>query len=219
MSVVHASFGGCVYRAQVRYEHATALATLSTVQALEHVATGRFPNPVLISSYDYMHTSNLPQGRAQWLRRQIRDVETAIAISMDSDTWFRDAKQMAAQLRELVSRDWMSWALALAPVRQGGTDRCNLRTLGNAAGGPSVGDPLPWSEIDSWAQAGIPIGGGGFGLAVFNLRWFRNRWLDPEPERCSINTGEDIEMCLSIRRREGQIRVLPVETNHAEFTA
>ena len=61
------------------------------------------------------------------------------------------------------------------------------------------------------------IQAGGFGIVVVNLGWFRDHWKDPWPEDMSIHRGEDIALCLSVKRRKGTIISLAVRTAHASF--
>lgn len=197
--MIRYSFGGCVYKLEVRAEHATALALLA-------MAGGR---EVGLRGIDYTHTSNLPQGRALWLRRAIADTTIDVAVSMDADTWFTDPRAMVIAI-ERAARD-STIAIWGAPVRRGGTaDESNIRDV---AGVAYPMEHLP--DVDALES----IGSVGFGVAIFNVGWFREHWPEPSPEQCSIGTGEDVEMCLAVIRRSGIIAcATDVLTRHAEFT-
>jgi hypothetical protein len=215
------SFGGCVYRMQVDTQHAIALAQLAMVSLM------RDDGPLLAHT-DYMHTSNLPQGRALWLRRQIEEKidgnRLKWAVSVDGDTSF-NAGDLISELHRVDS----GFAIGLAPVRIGGTrDLCNLNLthadellsatmddLGRATNvAPHPGRRAFMEELDEVFKGNRRIASGGFGVAVFNLEWFRHNWRDPAPERVSIDTGEDVEMCRSVRMRGGMIAALAVRTEH-----
>jgi hypothetical protein len=216
------SFGGCVYRMQVDTRHAASLVMLGVGACQTALRDGR-PVPHLLAEIDYMHTSNLPQGRALWLRRQIENGNGALrwAISCDGDTSF-DAAQLLDELHLVDGQT----AIGIAPVRIGGTaSLCNIniddadeqtsKTIDGAA--PLHGRRVFSDELQKVLDGDRQIASGGFGLVVFNLAWFRQAWPDPAPERVSIHTGEDIEFCLSVRDRGGRIIALRVKTDHFAF--
>lgn len=205
------SFGGCAYRQQVHVRHASALAAL----ACAPVKGG----PIL-ASIDYKHTSNLPAGRALWLREQLADMEGRLSwsVSVDSDTTFD-----AAQLHHEITGVDGQFAIGIAPVRIGGTeDLCNVCitdederiSATKITERPGVGRRAFLAELRTVLDGDRIITSGGFGVVVFNLRWFRQCWPDPAPEHVSIDTGEDIEFCRSVRARGGLIRLLAVQTDH-----
>lgn len=211
------SIGGCVYRLMVDTRHAGSLAALGAACIV------RDSGP-LLADIDYMHTSNLPQGRALWLRRQIDNRMIRWAVSVDGDTSFH----AAALLHEMPLVD-ASFAIGLAPVRIGGTaDLCNLNLDaedervqallgddGKVTVVPHHGRRGFWEELQAKLRSSDRrIASGGFGVAVFNLDWFRQCWADPAPERASIDTGEDIEFCRSVRARGGMIAALNIPTDH-----
>lgn len=217
LSVNHFVVGGPAYRQSLHVQHATSLAQLAAYAAMGG------PRDPKMSGVDYRHSSNLPQVRCLWLRDQIAQTSPKLkwAISVDSDQSFNAAHLMS----ELVQVDGQT-AIGLAPVRIGGTvDMCNLllddkdeaiSSDENALIGlPSLGRRIDWAtELKSVLEGDRIIHGGGFGVAVFNLDWFRNVWPDPAPEYCSIATGEDTELCRSVRKRGGIIKALRVATDH-----
>lgn len=212
------SFGGCVYRMLVDGRHAGALAGLTAI------ATVRDDGPQL-ATIDYEHTSNLPAGRMLWLRRQLEHKPALKwAISVDGDTVFRPESLLA----ELARVDGPI-ALGLAPVRIGGTESlCNLCITDedekisaqlSPSGAeiqlaPAHGRRMFDRELRAVLDGDRRISSGGFGVAVFNLEWYRHHWKRPSPEAVSIDTGEDIEHCRSIRTRGGEIIALNVRTDH-----
>lgn len=210
------SFGGCVYRLMVSTQHAGALASLAVS------ASVRGDGPQL-ADISYMHTSNLPQGRALWLREQIADKRLTWAVSVDGDTSF-----VASSLHSEMERVDGSFAIGLAPVRIGGTDNlCNLcitdedeRVSARADGAaPPVGRRAFATELAKVIAGDRQISSGGFGVAVFNLRWFRQCWPLPEVQYygSTIDIGEDIAFCQNVRARGGMIAALNVRTDHFAF--
>lgn len=187
--------GGCVYRSMVHTAH--MMSVLDFVEALRGEADG-----VVL---DYQHTSNLPQGRSLWLRRAIDRQIPGIAVTVDSDTSF-SADSLFLELLA-INRD-CDWAIAVAPVIR------NNRPLGlnvfHARGEPLAPSVCGGGRPSLWA--------GGFGLAAFNLQWFRQHWTPyPEPFGDSgdwINQGEDIQMCRSVVKRRGTIVPMWVPTTH-----
>lgn len=186
--------GGCVYRSMVHTAH--MMSVVDYVGAAQLSGNG--------AKIDYQHTSNLPQGRSLWLRRAIADGACYVAVTVDSDTAF-NGKKLNGELYNILSSDW---AIAIAPVIR------NNMPLGlNVFHGP--GEPLAPSacgggRAELWA--------GGFGLAAFNLQWFRRNWT-PHPEPFGgaedwINQGEDIQMCRSVALRGGKIIPMWVPTTH-----
>ncbi len=186
---------------QVHAQHAVCLSGIAALSM-----AGDFIEPPLprFMAADYQHTSNLPKGRCEWLRRQIAEHDLTHAVSMDADTWCQPDQLLAA----IQSVSGVN-AMGIAPVRMG-DGRFNIRAMGTDA----FVDKLTLERIVSEKLA---ISAGGFGIVVFNLAWFRERWPEPEPETTGFNTGEDIEICRSVRRRDGIITALPVATTHASF--
>ncbi len=209
------SFGGCVYRMQVDGRHAAGLAALAAITA---------GGSIRLAEIDYMHTSNLPQGRALWLRRQMTEGKGKLAwsISCDGDTTFE-----AGQLLHELPRVTGQVAMGIAPVRIGGTSTlCNInvsetdeqvsrKDFEHAA--PDFGRRAFADDLKKCLDGDRLIASGGFGLVVFNLEWFRQCWPEPAPEHVSIDSGEDIEFCRSVRARGGLINVLAVKTDHFAF--
>lgn len=208
--------GGCVYRMHVSVHHMLSVASLVGASVARQAADERAAHRV--HSFDYAHTSNLPQGRSLWLRRCI-ETDADLAISIDSDTEFNPSDLYL----ELERVQGSSVAIGCAPVAVGDTGLCNLNRYwdgGIAAGGSSIGEiRLDQESLAECLCGSRMISSGGFGLAVFNLQWFRNNWREPEPERASIHTGEDLEMCYAVRRRGGMIAALKVRTHHHAFSA
>jgi len=228
------SIGGCAYHMRVDGRVAADIAHLAAS------ATVRDVGPQL-ASIQFNHTSNLPAGRMLWLRSQLDQTpRLKWAISVDSDTSFA----APALLAELALVDGPV-ALGLAPVRIGGTESlCNLCITERdelvssqlAPGGvvveatrdpsddsiqvaPAHGRRMFAAELEACLAPGGDrrIASGGFGLAVFNLEWYRHHWKRPAPERVSIDSGEDTEHCRSVRARGGQIIALKVRTDHFGF--
>ncbi len=210
--------GGPAYRQQVHVQHAASM------MALAGASTIRGDGP-LLAGVDYRHSSNLPQIRCLWLRDQIAERQPTFkwAVSVDSDTTFN-----ANQLLHEISQVDGQIAIGLAPVRIGGTeDLCNLNLTaedeeisatmqdGKLAVIPALGKRIKWGDdLKKVLEGDRRITSGGFGVAVFNLDWFRTCWREPEPEFCSIATGEDTEFCRSVRKRGGGIIALRVNTDH-----
>lgn len=199
------SFGGCVYRMQVHAQHASSFAMLATI------CSGSYPGP-LLADIDYMHTSNLPQGRSLWLRRQIANPRLRWAISCDGDTTF-----MASDLAQEIELVTGNVAIGLAPVRIGGTQLCNLNVLTEELQEGEEGRASLEELARILEGKSRRVISGGFGLAVFNLQWFRRHWALPEPERIAITSDQDIELCHSVSRREGAIIALRVKTGHHAY--
>lgn len=203
------SFGGCAYRMQVDARHATSLAHLAATSVLSSYHDDGAPHRRLLAGTDYRHTSDLPRGRCLWLRDQIAEPRFAWAVSCDSDTTF-DAAHLLGELARVTGQI----AIGLAPVRIGGTERCNLRLRG----------PQPPDERQATTKALAAvldgdrlIESGGFGLAVFNLAWFRTSWPLPTPEGLDFETSEDIAFCRAVASRGGLIAALRVRTDHYAF--
>lgn len=215
MSPVLLSLGGCAYRNMVRHEHASSVALFATALVLR----GDFQ----IGSIDYMHTSNLPQGRCLWLKRQIDEKELKLAISIDSDTQFHGT-DLAIDLPQVLRKDV---AMGLVPIRQGGTLATVQINLLDSRGHdftpivdgelvPQERKTLP-EELARILEGNREIASGGFGLVVFNLDWFRAHWPEPDPEGIDMRTGEDIAMCRKARKLGGKILALRVRAEHHEF--
>jgi hypothetical protein len=195
--------GGCAYRLQLSAAHASCIAALAALSSF------RDDGPTFAGT-SYRHTSNLPQGRALWMRDLIASADLRWAITLDSDTSVYPADLLMAlckwdELGEV--------AIGIVPVAEGGSGRVNLRTFDEIAG-PRV---VEASELGAIYAGNLPIESGGFGCAVFDLAWFRANWQLPEPEGHGIYTGEDLELCRSVRRRGGILRALAVRSVHAPF--
>lgn len=210
MSRIPVVIGGCAYHLNVRCEHAASLATLATMLAYDDVARDDSGPPSFeIVNVDYQHTSNLPQGRCDWLRRAIA-LGKGIAISIDSDTSF-NASDLLPELALAVDS---TVAISCAPVRVGGTSLVNLNVRDNDAGeGRCSVDEL--SRV--LASKHRDIASGGFGLAIFNIEWFARHWREPTPDGITHGVGEDVAMCRAARKRGGRVIALRVRTQHHEF--
>lgn len=200
-----------MYRMQGDERRTASIATLAVLAA-------RRGDQLAWAGHQSMHTSNLPQGRCLWIRELIEDVRVTWAISIDGDTTF-DGGDLLHEIPAVVG----SVAMGICPVRIGGTDDlCNVnlddddeRISASLAPTISVGTRARWGDrLKRVMHERTPIASGGFGVVVFNLEWFRNHWRDPQPERVSIDTGEDIEFCRSVRSRGGKIIALGVRTDH-----
>jgi hypothetical protein len=196
--------GGCAYRSMVSTFHLR-----SVVELLQAVVQGG-PEPI---AFHYLHTSNLPQGRCQWLRT-LMAIHADFAISIDSDTQFDGGRLYSLLDAFALSRA----AIGIVPMVIGGTgDRPVLNV--NEIDSQNV------NEIDSQARIGnldtlgwhdglCRVASGGFGLAVFNLHWFRQRWPNVSPEGITFTRGEDIAMCDGVRSRGGLILAMQVDAVH-----
>jgi hypothetical protein len=200
--------GGICYRHLVRTEH---------MGSVMQLICGDGPLQIMWSGeMDYMHSSNLPAARAQWLRRRIA-AGANLAVSMDSDTQLD-----GVQLRRCMSHIDDRTAIAIVPMRIGGGDGLtNVLGRGTMARMRTghIAHEFFASDIPTCA---VPIDTGGFGCAVFNLDWFRANWPSPTAERCKVDSefGEDIDMCLAVRRRSTEERtvvMLKVDSMHHDI--
>jgi hypothetical protein len=158
-----------------------------------------------------MHTSDLWTGRAQWLRNQIADVEVDVAISVDTDTSFNPMRLLIELPRVTGAVDV---AIGLCPVRVGGLDAvCNFN-VGTEADSKRIRMAGLAELLNSDKR---DIESGGFGVAVFNLAWYRAHWELPSPELVGFKVGEDIAHCRSVRRRGGRVIGLAVQTAHYAY--
>ena len=184
------AIGGCVYRSMVHVGHAASVGQFCC----------QFGGQV---GFEYRHTSNLPQGRSLLLRQLIQYGMYDALISVDSDTEFR-ARDLIDELPLAIALDV---AIGIAPVICGNPPRLNIF---HALGEPFAPSACGGGRPDLWA--------GGFGLAVFNLGWFREHWLDPQPELIDgippMAQGEDTQMCRSVIARGGRVIPLWVATAH-----
>lgn len=194
--------GGCVYRMAGDERRLGSICEMA-------VRAARRGDHIAWAGHHAIHTSNLPQGRCLWLREQINDPRLTWAISVDGDTTF-EAQDLLLELPRVIG----DAAIGIAPVRVGGTeDLCNLCLSDGDES--SHGARIGWGdELRAVLRGSGDIASGGFGVAVFNLDWFRRQWAAPVPERVAIDTGEDIEFCRSVRARGGRIIALRVKTDH-----
>lgn len=201
MSKASFTIGGVVYRSMVCTEH------MGTVLGMQTM--GYTQDPVL-SGLDYAHSSNLPAARSAWLRRQIGGTDQW-AVSMDSDTWC-SARQLHTAMLGVTG----DIAIGIVPVIIGGTGRNGMLNIVRS----DHMSRIRRDELDMSAGP-IEIACGGFGVAVFNLQWFRSHWPNPDSERVSASSeyGEDIEACLAVRRRGGSIYALKVDSWHKDFVS
>lgn len=220
--------GGCAYHLSVRTEHVGSLVAFATQVAYDDAAvildesaghvTGlaRKRPSYEIVKVDYQHTSNLPQGRCDWLRRAVlftMDRGRALALSVDSDTSFT-AGDLVLDMERCLAPDV---AIACAPVRIGGTQLCNLNVTREHETRGRMIDRASMDELARVLEGDRNIESGGFGLVVFNLSWFRVNWPEPTPEGIEYTVGEDIAMCRAVRARGGRVIALRVRTQHNEF--
>lgn len=200
------TIGGCWYRLQCRERVTASIALLAYM-------SGQADAPFL--GMRVMHTSNLWTGRCTWLKGEMENPLVRWAIAVDSDTSF-DAGQLLSAMAAVNGRI----AIGCAPVRVGGTDGiCNLNLK---ADDESAGyRRMNGDDLRAVLTGDGNIASGGFGLAVFNLDWFRAHWPEPKPELTPPNNwvGEDIAFCQAVRRRNGRIIALPISTEHHEFKA
>jgi hypothetical protein len=209
--------GGPVYRSMVHVDHMECVMAL---MALSRSADG-IAVPVMAKTH-YIHTSNLPKGRCEWLRDAIADRDVQWAVSVDSDTWFN-----AAQLLPLIASVNGDRAIGVVPMVIGGTGtgyggqmlNINVETATDTTDTPTGNvRRAELSDLDHLARSLIQsVHSGGFGLAVFNLRWFRRNWPLPAPAGITFAVGEDIAMCKQVRQRGGDIVALGVSTVHNEI--
>jgi hypothetical protein len=200
------AIGGCAYRSMVHCAHAASLA--------EFAVECRDDDGAVLAEIAYQHTSNLPQGRSLWLRDRIRG-ECDVAVTVDSDTAY-DARSMLRGCQYMRATEFAcpDIAIGIAPVIRVNRRGFSLNIF-HAPGEPLAPSACGGGHPDLWA--------GGFGVAVFNLAWFRRNWTDPYPESFgipsdSINQGEDIQMCRSVANRGGRIIPLWVPTTHYDMT-
>lgn len=235
------SVGGCVYRNMVHIAHASSVAMLVRESVM------RVNGGPVFAAFDYLHTSDLFRGRCEWLRRQIRNPDLYYAISVDSDSEF-DGPALLTALSTMVGSN----AIGVVPMFIGGTPHLNVNGWCTAGEERLTRGELAelFTEHEMRVDAGVartdgtdgakyyddphyetaytPISSGGFGVAVFNLVWFRRFWSDPYPEIASgsehgnggddrvvpITVGEDIAFCQAVNRRMGKIAALRVNARH-----
>lgn len=197
------TMGGIVYRSMVCTEHMGTVVSLARSTDLDAPRLG---------GLDYRHSSNLPLSRATWLEHQVRGSDRW-AVSMDSDTWC-DAEQLQQEIALVRG----GIAIGIVPVVIGGTEKLNVLS---PMIGEGFGNRFSVDGINAAFRSQLPVEltAGGFGVAVFNLNWFRVHWSAPSPERAAIDSGygEDIEMCLAVRRRGGRVIALPVNSWHKDL--
>jgi hypothetical protein len=198
--------GGIVYRKMVHVRHCQSMAMLMG----ESILHGEDGAPEF-GAFDYRHSSNLPQARSMWLRAQIDQFGYRWAISVDSDTGF-DAGSLLGAMSAVCG----NVAIGIVPMVLGDGRGVNVSVFDTTAdnGGKRPGKRATLEDIST---PYMPIHSGGFGLAVFNLSWFRECWELPHPEQYDadpISQGEDIQMCMSVRKRGGLIVNLAVEATH-----
>lgn len=189
------AIGGCAYRSQVHVAHAQSVAGFA----------GICESAAVSLDIVYQHTSNLPQGRSTWLRGRIDSAGVSMAVSVDSDTAF-NASELFKSFPIFTKAD----AIGIAPVVRK-TARGPMLNIYSDLGQTYAASQCGGAHPDLWA--------GGFGVAVFNLQWFRDNWDKPFPEvfgepEDSINQGEDIQMCRSVIKRGGRVIPLWVSTVH-----
>lgn len=168
---------------------------------------------------DYLHASDLPRARCSWLLRSIRDESLTHAISVDSDSEF-DASQLLECI-ETVSSDVAVGVVPFFKAGQAAVLNVNRMDFPHDRERPMRRDEL----LDAFhGSRAVPISSGGFGVAIFNLTWFRQCWKAPQPETWTlegeinkhgvIDTGEDVALCRSVRKRGGYCVALRVDASH-----
>jgi hypothetical protein len=197
MTVVQ--IGGCAYRSSVHVAHAQSIAGFAQILTA-HAS-------IKLGGICYQHSSNLPQGRSLWLRARIAEREPLVhyAVSVDSDTAFGPV-ELCHSFAHMVGRS----AIGIAPVIRKTSSGPQLNIY-SSQGEPIAPASCGGGHPELWA--------GGFGLVVFNLRWFRENWPEPFPEPFGkpveyINQGEDVQMCRSVISRGGRVIPLWIPTTH-----
>lgn len=186
--------GGCVYRSLVHVRHMGSVLQLIAANA------GGF------RGLRYIHTSNLPAGRVSWLRACIADKGIDRAISVDSDSEFD-----GAQLNDVMHVPPESIAIGCVPFVIGGTgNKININDIN--------GMRMSLSDVRYLRSDYEVIESGGFGVAVFNLDWFRSHLPEPTTEG-DQSFGEDICMCRLVGKHGGKIAVLRVSSVHHHLVA
>jgi hypothetical protein len=196
--VIRIATGGPSYRL-LRSEH-------SVRSLIELACLCQHSTEYHYDGHSAFHTSNLWTGRASWLRAMIGDASIDVAIACDTDTSFQ-ADRLLPELRRVVGS--VHVAIGICPVRIGGTEECNLNIGGKRIRAAGLIELLKSQRRD--------IESGGFGVAVFNLAWYRANWPLPAPERVEIGLGEDTEHCEAVRSRGGKVIALSVPTSHGAF--
>jgi hypothetical protein len=203
--------GGVVYRSMVHTAHLGSVVNMvgASIVRGNDVLNERY---LTFLDLDYVHSSNLPVARADWLRRQVNNATSARwAVSVDSDSEF-DGASLYAYLAD----DPSPPAIVIVPMFCGGGGRRLNVVMGDMR--------LSVESMTRRFAAEKPtvaITAGGFGVAAFYLPWFRGNWRDVRPERSSIDSvyGEDIDMCLAVARRGGRIGAVPIDSRHHDLIA
>lgn len=207
--------GGVVYRSIVHTAHLGSI--LQTVSAsLVDLPEGVSPPTwhLGFDAIDYVHSSNLPTARAEWLRRQVNDTTAEWAVSADSDSEW-DGYQLYTYMA-LFSTEDEPPAISVVPMFcGGGGGKLNI-VMGDVR--QTVGQMRNRFAGQRGGPA-VSITAGGFGVVAFYLPWFRRAWRDVRPERSSIDSvfGEDIDMCLAVSRRGGSIAAVCVNSKHHDL--
>jgi hypothetical protein len=211
--------GGVVYRNLLHTAHQGSVVQLIVESTASYERRDALnPNRALCwnGQFDYMHSSNLPAARAEWLRRQIADESLSWSVSVDSDSEY-DGGTLLRCLQE--SHVSSSAAIVIVPMLIGGGGGKLNCSLG--LGRQSAGQMTKLFRASNKRNREVDIVSGGFGVAAFNLSWFRCFWRDASAERHSADSvyGEDIEMCLAVGRRGGTITAVPVNSQHQDLIA
>lgn len=191
-----------MYRSMVHVGH------VQSVVGLTALNYGVLHGPSM-TALDYLHSSNLPQGRSVWLRRQISNRTLEWTVSADSDSKF-SAEELTKAMELVTGKR----AIGIVPMVRGGTELLNIN-------GPNgVLSPHDLTGMFG-GRLHCEVSSGGFGVAVFNLKWFREHWPLPAPEMSdkvdAIYQGEDIQMCHSVAKRGGSIVALMVTATHMDM--
>lgn len=210
--------GGPSYRLMRHEQSATALMELAVLcerfgsAAAAHGSQSGFS----FAGHNPFHTSDLWGGRALWLREHIADKRIDAAIAVDTDTTF-NAMRLLLEVRDQVVCK-TDVAIGLCPVRRGGTGKPGTKGTGECNlqldGGKHIREG---GLVELLRSERRDIVAGGFGVAVFNLGWYREHWPLPEPEEIRLGLGEDIEHCHAVRKRGGRVVALAVPTEHFAF--
>jgi hypothetical protein len=213
-SVRFFNIGGVVYRSLLHTAHQGSVVGMIVASIPEDGTARPAPWEMLWDGqFDYVHSSNLPAARAEWLRRQIANSAISWSVSVDSDSEF-DGGTFLRCLQQASDA-----AIVIVPMMiGGGGGRVNC-SIG--ASRQSAGQMTKLFRASNKLNREVAITSGGFGVAAFNLEWFRSHWPDASAERHSADSvyGEDVEMCLAVGRRGGTITAVPVNSQHHDLIA
>lgn len=191
--------GGVAYSLQVRAEHAVTLAELAYELAKRTLGTrGCGAGTDALVGYDYAHTSVLPEGRFNWLKRACLDTRANWAITIDADTWIK--RGHAWELLDAIPRsprERLALVGVLVPCRDGRV---------NAWSAP--GRRLSRDEL---ASKGLTkVESIGLAIAAYHLPWYRERL--SASSFCVVPSkdggeyiGEDVWHCRWVADQGGEV--------------